>query len=412
LSPSGLLGKTVMGTAFRRWKDKRDARQRTEFAELLQEALHELSAAGRYRIDADAFALIEDSSRTRWPLSEAYERFIQAPPESREELIGWIAQTVLVPPIPTKFASARDGLIPELQARSAHELTRQTSPSSCAAALPIAENLVVCIHYEGERRRHACSEAMLDHWGLTPERALAIALENLQMRTTAQLVEGPSGTYRSPPEDPSGATLLLLESLIRSVPVRGQPVIMVPARNVLFLSGSDDPKGLQTIADMAFHSIRATRTLSGSPLALGPGGWTRYSPADGALQSRLRLVEIPVELQDYVAQKPLLEALLRQNGARVQVGDAVLGTTPDQRPYTWCTWAEGRDCLLPHVDYIQLVRAGEREGQLIVPWNVAVKELSGLMESTAYYPRRTRVRSFPSTEQLRMLSRRGSSALG
>jgi hypothetical protein len=184
---------------------------------------------------------------------------------------------------------------------------------------------------------------------------------------------------------------------------------MVPTRNVLVVSGSEDARGLAAMADLACQSIHATRTLCGTPFLLSDQGWCRFRPSDGALEARLRRVSIAVELRDYAAQKPVLEVLLRKLRERVHVAEAHGARAPGGFSFTWCAWTEGTDALLPCTDFITLARPGRPDSSLTVRWETAAEEVGALLEPTEVFPPRVRVRHFPCGERLRALERRSES---
>jgi hypothetical protein len=392
------------GGLLRRWRRLRQARRHEQFAALVCDALGELRSAGSYCYDGEEFALIEPSSGTRWPLEEAYERYRHTAARRRADWINAVAQSLLVPPIPAELDAARGGLVPALISRAAHELARLAGPGSWPAAVPVCDGLVAAVYYQGERQRHPCTAAQLDAWGLDPEQALALAVQNLAERPGARLIEGPAGTFRSSPEHGDGASLFCVESLIRSARVRGRPVAMVPGCGLLLLTGSEDAQGLAALADLALHATRGTRPLSGTAYVLGPAGWSPFQPEDPALRERLRGVALPFELREYAAQKSLLDALLREQRGRVQVVETRCDRDAAGAPHTWCAWTEGTEALLPRTDFIVLARAGAQRG-LAVRWETAMRELGTLMEPTTLFPARFRVRGFPPAAPLRALIR-------
>jgi hypothetical protein len=63
------------------------------------------------------------------------------------------------------------------------------------------------------------------------------------------------------------------------MPVRGQPVAVVPDRNTLFVSGSEDEEGLAGLAIMVEQQLKeANRHISARPMVLTRDGWQRFDP--------------------------------------------------------------------------------------------------------------------------------------
>jgi hypothetical protein len=397
----GLLG------FFRRRREAREAQDREAFANEVQAALHELSAAGRYTYDPASFALVESATGTRSPLADAYARYSGATPEIRRDVIEEIARKAFVTPIPREFALAQAGLTLELRSRALHELERLAHASCDAAVLPVASGLMATLHYDRPGRRHRCTRTNLEEWGRTLEEAFGVALYNLASSAPEHLIEGPPGVYLSPPSHPAGSTLVCAEKLIRSTPLRGDPVVMVPTRSVLLVAGSDDAAGIGAMSDFALRSLRADRPISGTAFRWTDRGWRRYHAADGALMARLRRIEIPIELRELAEQKAILDALHLKARQSLHVATAELTHDGCGNPQTLTCWQEGvGDALLPRTDRLVFVRAGARAERVSVDFTTAFEEVGRCIEATDLYPARFRVTGFPSSDELRALSRR------
>jgi hypothetical protein len=390
----------------RRWREARKSRERESFAQSVQAALHETSGAGSYRYDPDTFELVETESGSRTELAQAHERYRDADPEAREDLVSELVRRALVPPIPRDFERARVGLVLELRSRALHELERLARAGSDGLVLPLATTLVARLQYAGSLRRHPCSRANLDDWRRSAEEAFGAALYNLTRSAPEKLVQGPPGVYLSPPGHPAGSTLVCAEKLLLSTPLRGDPVVLVPTRSLLLVAGSDDAAGLAAMADFALRSQQGDRAVSGTPLRWTERGWKRFQAGEGALHARLRRLEIPIELHELAEQKALLEALQLKSRESIHVTAAELAHDACGNPHTVARWIEGVDALLPCTERLMLVRAGPRPERISVDFSSALEEVGRRMEATDLYPARFRVSGFPSGEELRALARR------
>jgi len=77
------------------------------------------------------------------------------------------------------------------------------------------------------------------------------------------------------------AALLLVDDLWSgpsiAVKVRGEPVVAVPARDVLLVTGADDPAGLEKVRSAAARVLReGTDTLSADLLVWRAGRWVAF----------------------------------------------------------------------------------------------------------------------------------------
>ena len=395
-----------LGAALRRWRESREIKERASFAQVVQEALHETSSAGTYLYDPDAFELVESETQTHTPLLPIYERYADADPEQRSELIAALVKQALVPPIPREFERARSGLGLELRSRALHELERLARPGNDVPVLALASTLLARLYYAGGTRRHPCSQSNLDDWERPHDEVFGAALYNLTSSAPHRLLEGPPGVYLSPPSHPAGSTLICDEKLLLSTPLRGDPVVMVPTRTLLLVAGADDPAGLAAMADFALRALPGDRAVSGTALRWTERGWRRFQAAEGALTARLRRIEIPVDLHEFAEQKALLEALHLKSRESLYVTPAELAHDEYGNPHTLACWTEGVDALLPSTDRVVLARSGPRSERISVEFSTALDEVGRWMEATDLYPARFRVHGFPSNDELRALARR------
>ncbi len=88
--------------------------------------------------------------------------------------------------------------------------------------------------------------------------------------------------YFAAKETYEASALLLLDKPLwnnQKLAVKGKPVVFVPARNVLLITGSDDKKGLKNASEMArnFHQNYGYQ-ISPHPMMLKNGKWQRFKP--------------------------------------------------------------------------------------------------------------------------------------
>lgn len=105
--------------------------------------------------------------------------------------------------------------------------------------------------------------AELAEHGMTVPDAHIRAIANLRARSTARWQEIVPGLLRSPWADGFDGARLALTSLIRNLPIAGTPIAVIPNRNTLLVTGSEEAQGLAALA-------RVTELLSDEPLQLVP----------------------------------------------------------------------------------------------------------------------------------------------
>src|SRR5690606_13906427 len=205
---------------------------------------------------------------------------------------------------------------------------------------------------------------------------------------------------------------LLLTGRIGEIELRGDPVAMVPARDSLLITGSDDVDGLRLMHDLAQQQLAEDpRPLSGIPLRLVDDEWEDWLPphghplhADFDWMAQMLLGGLHSDQQD------LLNAIHEKEQIDVHVASfsAVENQAGQKRSY--CVWGEGVDALLPQTQFILLPT--EADLQRDQPdhaggaWEQVREVVGDLMQPVPdLYPPRWRVREFPSQHQLETIGR-------
>jgi hypothetical protein len=109
-------------------------------------------------------------------------------------------------------------------------------------------------------------------------------------------------------------------------------------------------------------------------------------------------LQIQTFAQDYAQQKEMLDKLHEKKGEQVFVANFSAINRPDGKVFSYATWTDTTNSLLPKTDTLVLGRIG-REPQM-VEWQKVVEIAGDLMEAMDIYPPRCRIRGFPSEEQL------------
>jgi hypothetical protein len=191
-----------------------------------------------------------------------------------------------------------------------------------------------------------------------------------------------------------------LLDLIRQLEVKGEHIAMVPHRDSLLITGSDDIEGLGMMAQFAEDAFEHPRFISCTALRLDGDEWVSWlPPIDHPHFSKFRLLEIKSLYQDYEVQKELLDALHEKEGTDIFVAKYNPAEDKSGTVYTYSVWSDGVDTLLPKTNRVIFFREGE-DVLATGDWE-GVEQVAGhLMEPTDMYPPRYRVREFPTDEQL------------
>ncbi len=93
----------------------------------------------------------------------------------------------------------------------------------------------------------------LAKWKLSKAQLRLLAVENLRRQLPPLEREGGEGRWMFVAGGNFEASLLMVDSVWKDIAphIQGEPVVAVPARELLFVTGSRDPKGLETVRALA-----------------------------------------------------------------------------------------------------------------------------------------------------------------
>jgi hypothetical protein len=179
---------------------------------------------------------------------------------------------------------------------------------------PIGEHLIALVVYDLPEATAVVNQNTLDQWDVSFYEALEVARENLE-QTPCSFAKVGDFMYGSATGDSYDASRLLMLDLIRRMEVKGCPIALVPNRETLLVTGSDDVEGLEAVAKIAEKALDDPRPINAIPLRLDGTEWVEWMPpADHPLYAKFRLLELQSLGREYADQKPALEALYEKQG--------------------------------------------------------------------------------------------------
>ena len=380
-----------------------------------QRALETLRASGETRAihyDPDAFLLRiggDDGTASTVFLSNFFAEYTALPEAQRPEVLARLTRMRTAPALPATFAEARPHVLPVVRGRTFFEqlwLVVKGSPEAPpVSSKPLGGALAVGVAFDGPDTLRYLGPEELRRWGVDFEQVLAAALENLRQRSPEPLQPLAPGTCQAPWNDNYAASRLLLDEVVRRCPVRGQPVVLVPHRDLLLITGSEDEDGLRRISASALQAIMAPHALDGRALRLTPEGWVPFMPERlSDAWGDFRKLELFTWARDYTEQGERMEKYYQGRGERPFV--ATYTPYQDERGHSvsYAVWLKDVDTLLPRTDVLFLVdpALGEDAPPVAVArWDEVMKQSGALFVPVpGFYPVRYRVRGFPSPEQL------------
>ena len=247
-------------------------------------------------------------------------------------------------------------------------------------------DLVMSLAYDGKTVITGIAAAQLDVWGISTDEAMKIARYNIRMRTRNGLAEIAPGLHISPYRDNHDCSRVVLTDVISRATVKGDPVALVPDRDTLIVTGTDDPGNLVKAAEMAMKGIETGRMVSGGAVCLRAGGWQSFMPPPASpAHEPFRRLSLKVGATNYEQQRVLLQ---KQKGEDVFIAKLSGGTEPSGRWFSWAVWGEDIPTWLPVTDKLFLASPWTEQQDLRGPWRweVVEKVAGALMQSMETVP--------------------------
>ena len=347
-------------------------------------------------------------------LGNVYAEYCAAPWRGRRQALdGFVRSFMEVgEDLPSSFDDARPDLLPKVRERFFHEALRlrgrlQTQEFPEVPYRILAEHLAVDVVYDTPNSVRTVPPEDMDRWGIGFEEAMAVARDNLWRISNQPFGVLAPGAYVSTWQDTHDATRMFLHDLVWQLDVKGSHVAMVPDRNVLLVTGSDDAEGLRRIAAEAKHILEhSPRPMSGFAFILDGDTWQPFMPpADCPAYGELAVLAVQSMASMYGEQQGLMDAIHERGGTSVYVAtyDAVQEEDTG-RVRSRCTWTRGVDSLLPETDMVALVDTDLAEGDQMLgfaEWGQLASVVGAMLKTCPdVYPVRYRATEFPSQEQL------------
>jgi uncharacterized protein YtpQ (UPF0354 family) len=379
-----------------------------EFAKLMMDRIHQAGEKSKLVYDPDEYLVRGEAERTATVyLTNAYQEYCTAPDDAREKVLKhWVRNWfTYLRDLPDEFEDAKHDLLPVVRSRWHFESTALQGEveSGVRTSWPyqvLGEHFGVGLVYDLPEAMRSIPQSNLDAWGVTFYEAMEVACKNL-LALPSKFIRPPSGkgVYLSATGDSYDASRLLLADLIRQFRVRGDPIAMIPNRDNLIVTGAADLRGLWAMSNLAAEAIKKPRLISGIALRLDGDEWVPWLPkVSHPSYNDLQRLQLQSFGHDYADQKDLLDKLHAKNGEDVFAATFSVIRSPHSRVFSYATWTDTKNTLLPKTDVVVLGRISGKPA--MVEWQKVVDVVGDLMEAVDIYPPRFRVRGFPSDDKL------------
>jgi hypothetical protein len=389
---------------------------RDNFAKLVMAELLQKGKAQTLKYDRDKF-MIERANEGFVNLANLYHEYCQAPRAQRSKVLDRFVRGCLGTTgfeLPEDFGDINPDLLPVVRSRFYLEsvILQSRARGGEGISVPqqmIGDHLSLSLVYDLPQAMRSIIQDDLDKWGVTFYEAVEAAKSNLEQMGNvafASLQGQVSGVYISATGDNYDASRLIMLDLVRKMPVRGDYIVMVPNRDTLVITGSDDPAGLEVMCKVAEDSFQKPRPISTVALRLVGDEWESWLPEpDSPCYPRLHELRLRTIGMEYNDQKELLDQIHQQTGEDIVVAPfSAVKQKASGCISSYTVWSEGVDTLLPETDDVIFLRPDHASDNVEIVASASfqrVREVAGdLMQPTGSYPERYRVAEFPSEQQL------------
>lgn len=382
-----------------------------KFADMMIKAIRKAGEEAKLIYDPQAFSITaERDNKNVFNLGNVYAEYCGAPKDIQQIAFQNAVRTwfAYLKEVPDDFEDAKHDLLPVVRSCAYYGITNLQMRLQGMNEIewkfrPLTEHLGVNLVYDLPESTMQISADQFAKWNVGFDDAYEIACRNLETMSQEEFVGVAPGVWASPWNDSYGAARLVLPELLRRLDVEGDPVLAVPNRDVVLVTGSEDDAGLEAMMAIAEKALEHPRSISGIPVRLTDDGLLPFlPPVDHPCHRRIKLVWLKTLASEYGEQKHLLDAMHEKTGEDIFVASFSVAQKDGTGAFVnYCVWVEGvSDGLLPKTEKICFSRADEGQGVRVVPWDDACRVVANLMTPMGMHPERYRVQEFPSDGQL------------
>lgn len=396
-----------------------------EFADFIIAKLRERGEERPLIYDKSSFAVVQQDGSGHpeqvFGLSNLFEEYTLADMQVRERILDRYVNFFsgrVKSVVPDTFKEAAKDLLPVVRDRFQYQAINIRFSLDFSGELqsdnplendlgvcykPIGESFAVGLGFDLPESMIQITSRQLKDWGVSFETALEAAMANLAERSQLDFIEAIDGVFVSPFHDSYDLSRILLHDLIRKVPVKGQPVALMPNSESLIITGSDDLSGLSSVLNVIEPLVERPRAMPGIPIVLEHGAWSLYTVSDPDLKERFNVLRISAMSRAYMEQRALLDEWNNKRGKRIAVAPYLAMQRKDGSVSSCSIWPEGVPTLLPVADSVVLTSGSSFTTQDLVACASfgKVLDVSGpRLKKTDYYPQLFLTESFPDPIEL------------
>lgn len=381
-----------------------------EFGQTIADRMKQAGEPGEVIYDSEDFCILINDEKGELAgqlnLDNLYQEYCSQPIARRDAFLSRMVKLGLVrhKTIPEDFADAKPDILPAVRSRYTYEimwLEQRAEGKPVGPDLPffcVGDHLMAMPVYDLPEATHTISRDQLELWGVSIYEAMEVAKQNLA-EIEFSVAKSKDHLYGVMARDSYDSSRLLLLDFVRKLEVHGDPIAMVPHRDQLLITGSEDMDGLDVMASLANKGFDDPRYLTCTALCLDGDEWVSWMPPkDHPHFAKFRLLEVKTLYGRYERQQELLDTLHLREDSDFFAATYTVAQDPTGTFVSYALWSEGTATLLPKTNKLFFVR--DKDLVASGEWDKVRQVIGDLMEETDLYPARYRVREFPTDEQL------------
>ena len=256
-------------------------------------------------------------------LGNAYDEYVRAAPEERPAIVARYAVVAdrreIAPPTQAEWQL----LLPKLMPRRERELLRLRfeSVQNLTTGIAVADGLLLELAIDLPQSIRMVSASDLAGAGMSEAEAFELARRNLIGRSRDPWNRIAPGLYQSPWADYFDGARLALPTLFPRIGVKGDPIVTIPNRCAVLVTGSREPEGLRYLYEATRMLAQQERPLHLGGLRLVDGSWRVLGGADldlVPLAPSILLLGSLQESLDYQAVGERVRELIAASGYHVE----------------------------------------------------------------------------------------------
>ncbi|MBL8911489.1 MAG: hypothetical protein JNM17_12415 [Archangium sp.] len=384
---------------------------RTEDQELrerfAQEMISQLEIDGHpgFSFDRKRFRLANNGGE-QIELGNLYEEYQARDDDERLDFVENFSKSYGAADLPESWNAAKGQVLVTVRDRITMELLPVRAPDAqMPVSKKLADDLLEVVVYDGPNKMQYLTPDDLKAWGIDEEEAFLEGKKQLAARSAKKGFTSPSeGVWESQWADNHDVGRALLTETIRRLKVKGDPIVFLPQRDHLIVTGTKDVDGQEAAAELVDQYLELPRANSGRGWVVTASGFTPWIPPKNSRFAELRMQATAGDANE---QKKAFDEKFDKDGTDIFVGTTLFTEDDDGKQFTYAVWTKGADTLMPRADFIVLVDIDRPEPDRVIaaaPWDTVVKIAGSKMKAdTSYWPLRYRLKTFPDAKQVKAI---------